>query len=249
MKHIKTKALILSILVGIIIFSCLSYVNAETSIQSLGTFKQADSINLVQNCLTSSYSNISRIVYPNGTFALNVQTAMVKNGDDYSYTFSNTNTSGTYIVYGVCDESGTKTNWVYDFFITDSGSEANTQSAIIYIGLLFILVVFLILSIYSFVKFDNLLNHVGMLGLAYLLLIAITFVGWNTASEFLRNSPFIVEILRILFLVLMIGAFPLLIGAFAWYVLMVLRIKEIQSLIDKGLSMDEAKRRQGKKYK
>jgi hypothetical protein len=30
---------------------------------------------------------------------------------------------------------------------------------------------------------------------------------------------------------------------------MVLRIKEIQSLIDKGLPMAEAKRRQGSKYK
>jgi hypothetical protein len=41
----------------------------------------------------------------------------------------------------------------------------------------------------------------------------------------------------------MIVAFPLLIGAFAWYVIMLFQIKEIQTLMDKGFSEDEARRR------
>jgi len=247
--NIKLKALILATLLGFIIFASIHYIEAQSQVQTLGTFKQGESINLIQNCLNSSYSNISRVVYPNGSFAINTQTEMIKDGDDYSYVFSNTNNSGQYLVYGVCDEGGIKVNWVYDFAITDSGSIANTTSAIIYLGLLFILIIFLIVSVVIFIKFDNLLARVGMIGLIYLLLIAITFIGWTTANEFLRNAPFIVSILRILFLALMIGALPLLIGAFAWYVLMLFKIKEIQRLMDKGFSFEDANRRQGKKYK
>jgi hypothetical protein len=55
--------------------------------------------------------------------------------------------------------------------------------------------------------------------------------------------------LNTLFIILIIGAFPLLIGMFAWYVIMLFQIKEIHRLMDKGLSYDEAKRRQGEKYK
>ena len=157
MKDITIKAFVLSILVGIIIFSCLHYVNAETQIQTLGTFKQGDSINLVQNCLSSSYSNISRIVYPNGTFSLNSQTSMVKNGDDYNYSFFNASSLGNYIVYGVCDESGIKTNWVYDFSITKNGDMLSTGSSIIYSILsVFIFLFFLIgLSFSILIPYGN----------------------------------------------------------------------------------------------
>jgi hypothetical protein len=165
MKYIKTKALVLSIIIGIIIFISLQYVNAETQIQTLGTFKSGETVTLVQNCLTSSYSNISRIIYPNGTFALDTQTVMVKNGDDYSYNFSNTDSMGQYIVYGLCDESGTKTNWVYDFQITSSGKETTISDSVFYIGVLIILIVFLILALlkitYNGTISDNILTQIA----------------------------------------------------------------------------------------
>jgi hypothetical protein len=128
--------------------------------------------------------------------------------------------------------------------ITPNGEEATVGRAIFYIGILFLLVVFLIMSIGVFMKYDdNLLAKVSMFGLSYLLLIAITFVGWQTAIDFLTSSPFLIEIFRILFFVLIIGFFPLLIGAFAWYIIMITKIKEIQNLMEHGMSSDEAERR------
>jgi len=94
-----------------------------------------------------------------------------------------------------------------------------------------------------FINFNNLLNRVGMIGIGYLLLIAITFISWQMASDFLLSAQFLVSMLRILFIVLMVGAFPLLIGAFAWYVLMLFKIKEIERLMGKGFSEQEARRR------
>jgi len=207
MKHIKTKALILAIVVGIIIFATLQYVNAEeTQLQSLGTVEQGKIITLVQNCLTSTYSNISRISYPNRTFAINSQTLMIKNGDDYSYNFSNTITPGNYIVYGVCDESGTKTNWVYDFYVNPtgrtSGSVFDNSFLIIILGIALLLtiagiitkeatfgfigsILFLIIGIYTMIYgFDDVTNM-------YTRSVAIVFIGIGIVTMFSSAYEFI----------------------------------------------------------
>jgi hypothetical protein len=54
---------------------------------------------------------------------------------------------------------------------------------------------------------------------------------------------------RILFWILIVGLFPLVIGGFAYYLIMLFRIKEIERLMGKGMSEEDAQRRQSKKYK
>jgi hypothetical protein len=209
MKHIKTKSLVLSMIVGIIIFACLQYVNAETQLQHLQSedpFMVGQTIPLVQNCLTSSYSNISRVILPNGTFSINSQTAMIKNGDDYSYNYSVTPISGWYNVYGVCDESGIKTNWVYDFYVNPTGREPGSifNNAVIFIlfflGLTLLIVgtlqgnpwfgfigsiMFLILGVYTMIYgFDN---YTDM----YTRSVAIVFLGIGIVTMFSSAYEFI----------------------------------------------------------
>ncbi len=87
------------------------------------------------------------------------------------------------------------------------------------------------------------------MGFAYLLLISITFIAWNMAKDFLTSSPFLIEMMRIVFFILLAGAFPLLVGMFAYYLILVFKIKEIERLMSKGFSYDEAERRTGKKYR
>lgn len=123
------------------------------------------------------------------------------------------------------------------------GEELSISIALFYIFLAGILIIFLVMTIASFVTFDNLLNRVAMFGLSYLLLIAITFIGWNMASDFISNAEFVVTMLRILFLMLVIGAFPVLVGAFAWYIIMLFKVKEIDRLMNKGMDYSEAERR------
>jgi len=135
------------------------------------------------------------------------------------------------------------------FEVTPNGEEATIGKAVFYIGLLFVLLFFLALCILSFVQFENIMNRVGMIGMGYLLLMAITFIGWNMASDFITSAPFLAEMLRTLFWVFIVGAFPLLIGGFAWYLILLFKIKEIENLMDHGLSRDEAEHRQGKTFK
>jgi hypothetical protein len=149
--------------------------------------------------------------------------------------------NGTMVIGG-CADKGL-------FVVTPNGIEATTGRAFVDIGLLFVLLVFLTGAVLIFMSSENLLARVGMFGFGYLLLIAVTFISWNMATDFLLSAPFIADMFRILFFVLIIGAFPLLLGAFAWYVIMLFRIKEIERLMGKGMSYDEAERRQGRKYK
>lgn len=171
----------------------------------------------------------------------------------YDYEFlidgKNISISGHYSYVAQCNSSAFGGFVDVPLEVTPNGEEATTGKAVFYIGLLAVLLFFLGISIYFFSDTDNLLTKVGSLGIAYLLLIAVTFIAWAMASDFLTSSPFLIAMLNILFIVLVIGAFPLLIGMFAWYVIMVFQIKEINRLMEKGLSFDEAKRRQGSKYK
>ena len=74
------------------------------AMDSLGVFQVDSTLNLIQGCDNSSYSNITRILYPNSSFALNTETEMTASGDVYNYTFTNTETIGDYLVFGHCDE-------------------------------------------------------------------------------------------------------------------------------------------------
>lgn len=157
---------------------------------------------------------------------------------DYAYIVQCNGTVST----GGCAEKGL-------FTVTHSGFTASTSRAIFDIGLLFILVIFLSICMLLFIKFDNLLARVGMIGLSYLFLIAISFISWQMANDFLLSASFLVEMFRILFFVLIIGALPLLLGAFIWYFMMLMKIKEIENLMKHGMSEDEARHRQGRTFK
>jgi hypothetical protein len=212
------------------------------SAESIGTFKQGECMSLIQTCGDCTYVNISNVMFPNSEIALG-EVEMEKSGTFYNYTFCDTNFTGQYIVNGHGDLGGNDEVWNYKFNITPNGEDTSLGKAIFYIGLLLILVIFLIGTVTLFMENENLLAKVGMLGLGYLLLIAITFIGWSMARDFITSAPFLVEMLRILFFVLIIGLFPLLIGAFAWYIIMITKIKEIQRLMDKGFSEEDAQRR------
>lgn len=167
------------------------------------------------------------------------------NGIDFAMTVGGKNftKSGTYAYVIQCNSSNEIGFYRGQFQVTPNGEVADVGTAIFYVGLLAVLLFFLALSIFSFTQFENLTNRVGMVGIGYLLLMAITFIGWNMAQDFLTSSPFLIEMLRILFFVFIIGFFPLVIGGFIWYFLMLWKIKEIERLMTKGFSEDDAKRR------
>ena len=119
-----------------------------TGAQNLGTFESGIDVTLIQSCSTSSYSNLTKITFPNSTLAMDTETAMIKNGDTYSYTFSETEPLGRYLVYGHCDENGDDTVWVYDFEITYTGQKVSLSNFMIIFALMGLAAIFLTISFF-----------------------------------------------------------------------------------------------------
>ena len=149
-KMNKNKSiLILGLMIGIVgLFLIINLMGlASASTQSLGTFKKGTNVSLMQNCVNSTYANITMVLYPNSSSVLNGQIDMTLVTDnDYRYGFGLTEEIGKYVVYGSCDENGVKTNWVYDFEITSSGYTPTIPQGIILIMLLIISGIFAFFS-------------------------------------------------------------------------------------------------------
>ena len=116
--------------------------------QTLGTFETGTDVTLVQSCYGSTYANITKITLPNSSLALDAETVMIKNGDTYSYVFSDTDDLGRYMVYGHCDEGGSDTVWVYDFEITYTGQKVSLSNSMIIFALMGLAAIFLTISFF-----------------------------------------------------------------------------------------------------
>jgi hypothetical protein len=185
-KKDKQKEKIDNLWVILIVFSlfciCCFSAMGMASQSSLGTFQQNKEVNLIQNCENSTYANITRVIYPNSTTAINIQTKMTSNGDDYNYSFSSTDALGTYVVYGSCDENGDKTNWVYDFIISKTGESNGGDILNIFIYSLFIastigLFYTLILGLIKLTISDTSIYDVLISWMFLLLIIIINFIS------------------------------------------------------------------------
>lgn len=117
--------IILSIFVMVLLVGIV--MAAQTT---LGTFKQAEDITIVQICGDCTFNNITSITYPNSTKILgSTDILMTKSGAEFTYELDGGNTTnlGTYFVNGVGDLSGTNTAWVVPFTITPSGNSGTAN--------------------------------------------------------------------------------------------------------------------------
>lgn len=229
------------IILGLCLLVLLTVI--EVSFIQAQTIQQSTPIELIQTCNNCTYCNITKITNQNGTFLRNL--TMQQDGTSYNYTLNSTYTQvlGLYDWWYTCGNSNDVATGYITFDVTTSGNQNSLVSIIFYIAGLGVLIIFLGLCFYSFVKFDNLLNRVGMIGIAYLIFIAISFISWQMCLDFLTQYSFITQMMNITFIVLFIGAIPLFIGGLIFYLYMLSQIKEINNYMKKGMSQDEAEER------
>lgn len=137
------------ILIILMIVMFIGMASAE-NIQSLNSVKQGNSIILKQNCINSTYVNITSISITGITNLelLNSSISMNQISNGYqTYNFTNTLINGYYIVTGICDENGIVKAWSYDFNVTPTGNVISTVEISIYI---FFFLVCLIITFFSF---------------------------------------------------------------------------------------------------
>jgi hypothetical protein len=108
----------------LVILLCFNLFLVSASLESLGTFKQSETVRITQVCSDATYINISSISYPNSTVAVsNIQMTSSGSGE-YYYDFNSTDTSGRYDVRGVSD--GCEFTFATTFEITLSGEQRDT---------------------------------------------------------------------------------------------------------------------------
>jgi len=101
----------------ILILFLVNFVSASVSVQSLGTLKKGECIDLPQTCGNCSYVNISSIQINNDLINMNVE--MTQNGVTYNYTYCDTQTLGKYII----NTEGDGVPSPYEFKVTTTGRD------------------------------------------------------------------------------------------------------------------------------
>ena len=163
--------LLITLILGMVLISL-----ASASLDSLGTFKQNDCVNVSQTCATCTYVNISSIGNNEySTLVSNVPMTSIGNGE-WRYTFCNTSIIGRYDVRGQGDINGVDTTFSTYFDITPSGFLNN-------IGFYLLILVFSLgIIVLGFSIKDGWVVTLGSLGL-YFLSFYILFYGLNGLKD------------------------------------------------------------------
>ena len=156
-------------------------VSAECSIP---TVKQGDTIELTQSCTDCPDGvNVTKVIFPNNTFAQLGQFEMTANGSNFNLSFSNTNTLGTHIYYSEGNLTGIVIVQSCSFEVTKTGNTLDNPQSIIVIGLILVL----ILLTWSFLYFGKEIEYVPfkifLISLGSLFLMFTIGISVNTITE------------------------------------------------------------------
>lgn len=234
---------------AIIFLFTINLTTAE--VETLGIFKQNDCVDLLQTCSNCTYSNLSSVIFPNGT-TYPISLLMTKHGTEYNYSFCNTSALGTYIANGFSDVDGTNTVWAYDFEITYTGKALNTQTSILYIALFSLLIFFLIFTIYGIARLpgkdttteDNLLIDINKLkylrtvlyGVCWGLILAIMFIVANISIGYLPDS-LIGKFFFTTYSVMFVLTLPMIIILFIYLFYRIFTDREMKQMLERGVQI------------
>lgn len=222
------KKIILTLVMSIFLISLVS-----GAISNLGTFEDGECIDLPQTCDDCSYNNITKILFPNNSLALeNVQ--MDKDDTFYNYTFCNTESIGFYKVNGFGDPSGVKTTWNYVFEVTQTGQSFNSgqslTGAAVMFGSLIVAFFFMFLG-FKLGQEDTLIPVAFLLvALSVALVIYSLFTAFGLSSDIVQYTSLseLTETIFITILWTVVGIFVLFIA-----LMLISFIKELGRIVDR----------------
>lgn len=163
-----------------------------SSLETLGSYKQGECLDVRQTCVSCSYVNIS-ITNPNSTIVLN-NTGMDNQGSGvWIKEFCETGTTGRYGVVGAGDLDGTDTSFAYFFDVTPNGKTYNTGGSLVYI----FVALFFIAMMLGFYKVSKSINYEAWYEKIKEKYITRNFVKWSLAAigYNIMNNSFIVYFL------------------------------------------------------
>lgn len=241
------KRLIFLLAIVILILPIVS-----ANIDNLGTFKTNSCVLIKQTCSTCTYINVS-ISYPNSSLAVSNSLMNDLAGNVWGFEFCNTTQLGRYDVVGQGDISGDQTTFSSLFFhVNNTGELLDSQKSILYVGLLGILILMFVLTIYSIPKLPsgNVQNDEGIIlginNLKYLrpvlyaiswgFLLSIVFVVSNLSLAYLP-SQLLGNLFFAIWRVMFVLTLPMILIWFLFIFVSIFRDKEVKRLIDRGVEL------------
>jgi len=242
----KKQEGIFLILLCVALIIGVSFVSATET--QMGVYQKGECISLIQLCGDCTYNNITSIQYPNETKII-LDAEMTKRGTEYNYTYCFPDLNGRFNINGVGDLGGSDTVWAYTLTLTPNGEEATTPKLLFHYGGIFILFIFFIGSIVGMVSVEDPKGAFALYWVSHLLFVAITFMLWDGALNLLTSAPFVIGFFKILFWISIISILPMMILSVAWMIYVMATCKDIQNLIDRGSTSEEAWDRIGRRKK
>lgn len=227
----------------------LFLISFTSALDSLGTFKQNQPVNITQICNDATYITISSLKFPNSTVALSPVNMTLTNSGNFYYEFSNTLEKGRYYVSGVSDGC-TKVFATY----FDIGEELSTGSAVLNLGFLSLVILLLLVVVFAITNLPsgndedgygqiisvNSLKYFnyGLYIIGYGLLIAVFFLSSNIAITYLAGAMF-GQVLFAIYKILMIVAIPFILLVLIIIFVNIFKDKELKSMIEQGIPMGD----------
>jgi hypothetical protein len=149
-RHFRWQGCIFLIGVILLIGGIFAVGIADGYVESLGTIKYGECIELVQTCGNCSYVNISSIQYPNKSIE-HIDKAMTQIGTTYNYSFCNTEYLGQYII----NTEGDGISSPYDFEVTPTGFAISSGQSLSSLGLIISILIIATLFMFTGYKFSE----------------------------------------------------------------------------------------------
>ena len=224
----------------LILLLAMTLVMSSVMIVSASTFEQDVTFNLTVGCdlINCSDGNVNLTLSdPDGLII--IDNLIMENHTGYvSYIIpaSNVSQNGEYTYYVSSD-----TDYYYNTFtITPNGEEPNLTKGLIFFLCASATLCLLLMSIFGTFHLEHYMSKFALYWCSHLLAIAVTFMLWNGSLNFLTGHPFVVGFFRILWWVSMISVFPMILLSVAWMFYIHTVTKEMERLIDGGMSPEEA---------
>jgi len=131
----------------------------------------------------------------------------------------------------------------FSFTITPNGEEPTTAKAFFYLGLLALLVFFICLIFWAHMQDQSELARFWWFSFMWLPIWATFFIGWSMARDFLTSQGAIESILYLAWLVIAIVYPFFLLGLVLYTFYYIYKQKEVQRLITRGFSLEDAQNR------
>ena len=242
----KINKLFTILLLGIFLISFTS------AIESLGTLKQGECVEIKQACASCTYTNISSVSYPNSSIALSNVVMTDSGNGGWNYTFCNTNDLGRYDIIGKGDKDSIETSFATYFKINSSGTESSIDKALIYLGSLFILIFLFIICLFLIHELpskdncddDGILISINRLKyirpvvyvITYMLLMVINFVTSNIGFLYLEDTM-MGDLFFKLYRIMMLALLPMIIIWFIYIFYSIFQDREVKNMIDRGVQI------------